>query len=404
MRIAFLNYWFSEGMGYSENMLPSAMARLGHQVHLVTSDVQVYFDSPSYDRTYRPFLGPPVVPCGMRSVDGVTIHRLPFRSFCGLRGVRGLIPLLRQLQLNVVQCFEARDLLAVEAALARPALGYRLFLESHIHRSVFGPASRLGALVRVVYARTVGRFVAMRSEHCYAISTDAAEIAQTHLGIPAHKLSVSSLGVDTSMFRPCQDTQARTERRRALGIAPEDIVCVYTGRLSNDKNPLLLAKAVALLRAQHRPFRTLFVGDGDQAEALRAMDGVVVHPFVPSRELAPLYWASDIGVWPRQESTSQLDAAACGLPVIIGDRANVFERIVGNGAFYREDSVDDLARVIATLAEPSVRNRMGAHGARKMRELYSWDSIARERAGDYERSLLAPARRGDTLGTEGRNR
>ena len=83
MRIAIISDWFSEKMGYSENCLPKALAALGHEVHLVTSDAQVYFDSPFYAETYEPFIGPPVVPTGVRDHDGYVLHRLPHGRFRG---------------------------------------------------------------------------------------------------------------------------------------------------------------------------------------------------------------------------------------------------------------------------------------------------------------------------------
>lgn len=388
-----MNYWFSEGMGYAENLLPAAMARLGHEVHLVTSDAQVYYHTPMYARTYEPFLGPPIVPCGVKQVGGVTVHRLPRRSVGWFHGVRGLVEALRALRPDVVQGFEASDLMAVEAALARRRAGYRLFVESHVHRSIFSTTGRrriASELAWRAYAWTLGRRVSAASERCYAISKDSAEIAHAYFGIAPEKIALCSLGVDTEAYRPATTPdalRAREERRRALGFGPAEVVCVYTGRFSRDKNPLLLADAVAALQGRGRPFRGLFVGDGEQADALRARAGCVVHAFVPSRELPPLYQAADVGVWPKQESTSQLDAAACGLPIVIGDRAEVRDRVEGNGAVYAEDRVDDLARVLETLIDPEVRRRLGAAGAEKMQARYSWDFIARERARDYLRAL-----------------
>jgi hypothetical protein len=52
MRIAIISDWFSEKMGYAENCLPKALASLGHEVHLITSNVQPYFNSPNYRETY----------------------------------------------------------------------------------------------------------------------------------------------------------------------------------------------------------------------------------------------------------------------------------------------------------------------------------------------------------------
>ncbi len=236
---------------------------------------------------------------------------------------------------------------------------------------------------------------------CYPISADAAEIVHEFLGIEKRKIEICSLGVDTSLFHPILDEttqQERVELRRKLGFAPPDIVSIYTGRFSEDKGPLLLAQAVGRFAAQELPFRALFVGNGTPSEvdAICANPGCVVHPFVNVQELPPFYRAADVGVWPRQESTSQLDAAACGLPLILGNGVQVRERIEGNGLLYEQDSVEDLARQIASLADPERRRELGARGAKKMREQFSWDRIARQRVRDYAAALI------DTRGTRGR--
>ena len=44
-----------------------------------------------------------------------------------------------------------------------------------------------------------------------------------------------------------------------------------------------------------------------------------------------------------------LDAAACGLPVVVNDTLRATERINGNGLQYRLNDVDDLVRVLSTL-------------------------------------------------------
>ncbi|HEY8870344.1 MAG TPA: hypothetical protein VIM30_13275 [Candidatus Limnocylindrales bacterium] len=51
MRIAVIADWFAEKMDYSENCLPKALASLGPEAHLVSSDGQPYFDSPGYTAT-----------------------------------------------------------------------------------------------------------------------------------------------------------------------------------------------------------------------------------------------------------------------------------------------------------------------------------------------------------------
>ncbi len=398
LRIAVVASWFSDQTGYAENCLSKALASLGHEVHVITSTAQPYFDEPFYDEVYAPWLGPPVVEPGVTEVDGYRVHRLPMTAAGGSEGIRmrGMLSALRGLRPDVVQGFEAVGFTAHRAAVGKPLLGYKLFTGNHLHASVFPAAKRSGARARPFSRQALqGRLVGRMCERCYAISTDAAEIAVRFLAFPPEKVVVSPLGTDTEVFRPLGDREslaARRALREELGVADDEIVCIYTGRFTvgdHGKNPLCLADAVARLVAEGHPYRALFVGGGDPAyvEEISSRPGSIVRPFVGFRELARHYWAGDVGVWPRQESTSQIDAAATGLPLVLSDTVQVRERVDGSGLTYREDDVEDLARQLLRLADPSLRRRLGDAGAERMQRDYSWRKLAEQRLADYQRSL-----------------
>jgi glycosyltransferase involved in cell wall biosynthesis len=401
MRIVVVSDWFAERMGYAENFLPKALASLGAEVHVIASNVQPYFNSPLYSQTYEPFIGPAIVDCGVKELDGYTLHRLPHAFWRGKLRISGLFERIRKIRPQIVQAFDTFCPSTYELALAKPFLGYKLFLESHIHASVFSPTVHLTGmrrrLKRALYAATLGRFVSLMSERSYPISTDAADIVVRLFGYQSSKISICSLGVDTDLFKPATDSalqMARQGLRRQLGFEPDDIVCIYTGRLTKDKGPLVLAEAVSSLVAQGYSFRGLFVGGGQQTDlqAIESHPGCVAHSFVVVQELAQFYRAADIGVWPKQESTSQLDAAACGLPIIVSDQVQVRERVDGNGLLYKEGDAGHLAQQIRTLSDASVRRQMGELGAKKMRDQFSWRLIAEERLRDYEFTLKGQRR------------
>ena len=84
-----------------------------------------------------------------------------------------------------------------------------------------------------------------------------------------------------------------------------------------------------------------------------------------------------------------LDAAACGLPIIVNDTLLAKERIDGNGITYRLNDPADLAAKIRWLSDADRRRQLGSVGSRRMVQLFSWDAIARQRLADYEAALAA---------------
>jgi glycosyltransferase involved in cell wall biosynthesis len=397
MRIVILSECFTKAMGYIENKLPKALARLGHDVHVVTSDLQVYFQIPEYKSTYERFQGPAIQPCGVEVLDGISLHRLPHQLPCGYVRIVGLWRYLKKLQPDIVQAHAAASWLPLEAALAQPYCGYRLFTGAHQTASVFSPAvkksmrfslRRLGSDIRRALP---GRLVSLRAEKCYAATPDCRDIAVKYYGVPASQIELCSLGVDTDLFFPVGDSAdfraSREATRRHFGFGPDDIVCIYTGRMTSDKNPLCLAMAVEQLRMQGQPFRALFIGSGPQAEQIQGCNGSVRQDFVPNWELSPLYRAADIGVWPAGESLSMLDAAACGIPIVVNDTVLAVERFEGNGLTYHQGDVSSLAATLLRLRNAELRKSLGEFGAAKIVRDFSWTTIAQRRLRDYEEAL-----------------
>lgn len=387
---------YSENMGYVENFLPKAVAKLGYEVHVIASTAQVYFNSPDYKKTYEPFIGPNIVKPEVKQMDGYTLYRLPLKSTVRKNIIRmkGLEELLAKIQPDIIQTFDVYAFTTYDVALFAKRHHIKLFTESHTHASVFNPNSFKIKLrhwllgfpkkLRVIDQVTV--------KH-YPIAKDVAVISENFFKVSPQKMEVQSLGVDTDLFKPVLDEGDLGEKinyRNTLGFSPEDLVCVYTGRFTPDKNPGCLAQAINYLQEQgHHHLKALFVGSGTPADItfIESMKGCVVHPFVKVNELAPYYRLADIGVWPKQESTSQLDAMACGLPIIVSDKVGVKERVYGSGLFYEENNFIDLANKILQFTDTSLRKQLAEIGLKKVKEQYSWEAIAKKRILDYSQSL-----------------
>ena len=395
MRVVLLSETFTKGMGYLENLLPKYLARLGVETHVVATDLPCFYRQNAGSEYYRGFLEP-LQPGSVEIRDGFILHIVGHKETLGHMRMTGMRKKLKTLRPDVVQTCTPIGWIAMDAARFKASLRYKLFTGSHHHASVFALANKKKPLwsaerLHCLAFRTIpGWLVSQVTERCHAITEDCADVAARFFGVPRSNLEICPLGVDTELFHPAVNAEGTAERmalRARLGFREREIVCIYTGRFSAEKNPVLLARAVAGLRQRGESYAGLFIGNGEQAEKIQRCAGCVTQPFVRVEELGALYRAADIGVWPTQESMSMLDAAACGLPVVANDTMTAKERLEGNGVTYRLNDQADLVRTLLSLRRGETRRTMGERGARKMAEDFSWESIARRRIRDYEAAL-----------------
>lgn len=391
MKIAFITDRYTPSMGYLENCLPKELAALGHEVHVLSARRTISSDQ-AYGNAYSNFSNTTDLAEDITTIDGYTLHLLPWQSIGRYILIRGLVRKLRQLQPDVIQVNAAASPNLYSLTAGRFFYRGRVFSACHQCSSVLHPTLKSARRVtfgKIVYfaTRTLpGWLCSFGTEKCFAPTPDCAEVAIRCYGVPRKKIVLLPLGTDTEQFRPVMSTADHEDRkviRASLGFAEEEIVCIYTGRFTCGKNPRILARAVESLRARGLPYRGLFIGDGEQKDDITSCAGCIVKPFVKYKDLPQLYRASDIGVWPTQESMSMLDAAASGLPIVVSDRMGDMDRVEGNGLVFSEGSVEDLARALHDLKSKDRRKQLGDAGRCKVEAKLSWKALAQMRIRQY---------------------
>lgn len=396
MKIVIVTPWFSEKMGYAESILAREFALEGHEVHVISGNIKPYFNMSDYENTYARFIGPPIVDCGDFQIEGYVLHRLPYIQIFRRLYIKGLLKKLKEIRPDVVQDFTVVSLHAAALSLGRWLYGYRLFLGNHHTMSISPWATEktmktaLKRLFIYITAYPLGRLISHSAVKCYPATPDCRELAIRFMGVPDSMCEVAPLGSDTRAFHPCRsdsDIQKRMNIRGNYGFSEEDIVCIYTGRLSEAKNPLILAKAIDVLAKEGLPYKGLFMGAGmpEIHYAISNCCNCIVTNFVPFHELPDYYRAVDIGVWPRQESTSMIDAAATGLPIVVSRRVVDTARLHG-AIQYSEDDIWSLKKALISLKDPDYRRMLGQKGASYVAGNLSWTLLAKQRLEDYELS------------------
>lgn len=400
MRIFLVTESYTEKMGYLQNVLPKYLARLGADVHVITTNLNSYHHIRDFSSIYDNFISSSTfseVETSAKITDGFTLHKMPYRKVLGNVQIKGWLKQVELLRPEILQTANAVGWIPLQAAIAKSSQNYKLFVGSHRGASTFKlsrhqkiPLTPAG--LSCFISRTIpGKIISQASEKCYCPTGDSAEIAWKFFGIEKNKVEVMFLGVDTDYFYPLAQPQQQvinySEKRSSLGFDSKDIVCIYTGKMTEEKNAVLLAQAIQRLRAMGESFSGLFIGNGIQSSVISKTPFCKVIDLVPYNELGDFYRIADIGVWPTNESISMLDAAACGLPLIVSDGIGYLDHVTGNGLVYNMNNLDSLVSTLLHLKDTAYRKRLGIVGSQKMKLSFSWDLLARRRLADYETAL-----------------
>jgi len=225
-----------------------------------------------------------------------------------------------------------------------------------------------------------------RCQHLYVPSASMmAELAAQDI---ADNMRLWTRGVDHDRFNPARRSQ---EWRRARGIADDDVVIAYAGRLVAEKNMAVMARVFAGLKARGVAHRTLLLGDGPEAGWMRkALPETVFAGFLHGDELATGYASSDIFFFPSITETFgnvTLEAMASGLPSVTADATGSRSLVrEGETGFLvpvdREDQM--IERLVQLLSDGQMRKKFGARAREIAICEHEWDGIFARLLSDYQ--------------------
>lgn len=380
MIVVYVVETYTEGLGYIDNLLPVKLAEKGHEVHIVTSRLPVYYQN----KTGHTFGDSQTPHLHIEDISGLKVHTLQPIFIGGRIIMKELSKKLSLLRPDVVLVRGLASPVLGQVVLAKLFSKFKLFTSTGMAYSAASPQLSAPGFNKTKFLNLItrkfpGRLFAGFIEKCIGSTEDCVDAAVEFYGVPRAKTVMIPLGVDTDKYVPVADDMTLAERlqmRARFGFSADDIVCIWTGRITPTKGIEILAQAVEELNAGGLAIKALFVGSGDYSKVLNSFSHSTLVDFQPWADLPKFYRMCDIAVWPKSLTTSTLDAAACGLPIIMSDKEPATERWLGAGASYEEADVEDLKRTIMSFAAPDVRERLKSIAHNKMKNHYSWTYIA----------------------------
>jgi D-inositol-3-phosphate glycosyltransferase len=250
------------------------------------------------------------------------------------------------------------------------------------------PPERIGEETRVLDG--ADRIVATSSDEVFELA---------RLGGDVRKIRVVPCGVNVHNFTPQGPTEARASAGNRI---------VVVTRLVERKG---VGNVVAALAGV--PDAELVIAGGpprdrlhEDSEALRLQriaresgveDRVIFRGRLERHEVPPLLRSADVVVcvpWYEPFGLVPLEAMACGVPVVAASVGGLIDTVVDGvtGAHVPPRQTDALAAALRRLLDDKhLRARLGAAGARRVHQLYTWHRVADSVLNVYGETLPARA-------------
>lgn len=383
MRFVHVDDVMHPDAGYQINTLTKLQVEQGHEVIVVTAELDKF---PTY---LTSFFGKDNIPEKDKKFEentGVKIIRHPLYAYYSGRAIYkpGLQKLIKSLNADVLFVHCEDTYVGIRLLWAYKKMNVPYVLDCHMLE--MASENRFREYFRSFYRKFVTPVIIKNEIPLIRIVN--SDFVEKHYHIPLEKTKLLSFGTDTEFYKP--NAEARAKFRAELGIAEDDFVVIYAGKMDHSKGGKFLAETLKKkITLENRKIKFLIIGNppkdsyGDEVnEILAASENEIIRfPTQTYHDLARFYQTVDIAIFPRQCSMSYFEAQSCELPVVLEENeVNVGRVKDKKGIIFSEESMEEFRSAIQTFGNmPKDEMEIYKKSARKnIVENYNFVPIAQQ--------------------------
>jgi glycosyltransferase involved in cell wall biosynthesis len=199
------------------------------------------------------------------------------------------------------------------------------------------------------------------------------------------RVHVNPRGVNSVLYTPeRRNAEFRREILQETGLPADATILLYAGRISPEKNIVLLPKIAEILATDKtRDFRLLVAGAGPQADWL-AKEAEKLAPsrvkmlghLTDKEKLANLYANCDVFIHPNPKEPfgiAPLEAMASGAPVVAPDSGGILTYATQENTWLVENDAKTFAAAIQDIFVDKEKTKVKTEKALAVAREYTWE-------------------------------
>ncbi len=318
---------YISGLVTSVDMLKKSLEKLGHTVYIVTANLENF--SYDYDKNKK-VLKIPGVPTGIYDSRLTGIY--PLKA----------IKIIRGWDLDIIHSQTEFGIGTFARILAKqyhiPIVHtYHTMYEDYVHYITHGyfnrSSKKIVEYLTVFYCdKTISELV-VPTKKAYELFKQKYKVDRNVYIVPT--------GIDVEKFyRENNRGINRNAKRKELGLATDDFVILFVGRIGSEKNIDLLLSSMKSLVNVSKKMKLLIVGDGPDLATYKNFttrnhleENVIFTGKVPWEEVVTYYLIADVFTTASHTETQGLtviEAMAASLPVVVIDDESFTGTVIHN--------------------------------------------------------------------------
>jgi glycosyltransferase involved in cell wall biosynthesis len=292
------------------------------------------------------------------------------------RAIRQLGDLVRTRQIDAIVCTNTYSMLY--GYLARRALRERPKLATVFHTTLLRTYKEKAQMI--LYQRLF-----KRSDLLLYVCENQRDHWRDR-GLRAAADAVVHNGIDVGHFSDRLTSEQKLALRAELGFTPEDYVIGLCSSLRPEKAHGDLLQAIARLRSQGVAAKALFIGDGPERATIEHVTrelGLHEHVVITGlqQDVRPFIGCCDVMTLVSHAietfSLAALESMALAKPLVMSDIGGASEQVLHGqtGLLFEPGELASLAEHLKTLRSESLRLRMGTAAQRRVRQLFTVETM-----------------------------